>query len=477
MAIPEPTTEMPEIEELHLAQEPDVDTVPGPESRRLLDEQEAVDSSAVAYPKSVPIAIDQAKGATIRDADGNTFIDFFAGIGVLNVGHSNPYVLEAVHEQIDDVVHTIDFPTEARVEFIRALDDIAPGDLSGNSRVVFGGPSGSDAIEGSIKLARHNTGRHGMLAFEGSYHGGTAGAMSLTAGKKYKEGYEPLLSGAIHVPYPYPAHESLGDAGAEAVCPADDCCGRMACARALEAVQRKFEDPYSGHENPAAIWVEPIQGEGGIVAPPEGFLKGLREIADDNDAMLIADEIQTGFGRTGEWFACDHYDVTPDAMTMAKGIGGSGLPVGAMLYHEDYDTWGPGGHIGTFRGNVPAFVGGLRAIEYIKERDVLAHSRRIGDYIRDRLREVADDTPELIDVRGKGLFVGAEFVSGDAPSAADKKTIKEIQTHCYRNGVIVWTAGRWGNVLRIIPPLVLTERQAEVGMDVVCEAIETVTAD
>jgi diaminobutyrate-2-oxoglutarate transaminase len=463
----------PPIEEIHFVQEPDVGDVPGPGSERLLERQRAVDSNAVAYPRRVPVALEEAKGATIRDVDGNTFLDFFAGIGVLNVGHSNPYVLDGVQAQIDKLTHTVDFPTEARIEFIERLNDIAPNGLGGNSKVIFGGPSGSDAIEGSIKLAKHNTGRHGLLAFEGSYHGTTAGALSLTAGKSYKEGYGPHLADAVHVPFPDPTEPGPGG-DVESFCPAENCCRSGVCARALDAVKRKFEGAYGGHEDPAAIWVEPIQGEGGVVVPPEGFLQGLRDIADDNDALLIFDEIQTGFGRTGEWFAADHWGVTPDAITMAKGIGGSGLPIGAMLYHEKFDTWGPGGHVGTFRGNVPAFVGGIRAIEYAEEHDLLAHAREVGSFIRSRLRELAEDVPSIVDVRGKGQFTGAEFrVDGDPVP----DLVEEIQRECYHDGVIVWYAGREKSVLRLIPPLVLTERQAEVGMDIVCDAVRRVVND
>ncbi|UTF55669.1 aspartate aminotransferase family protein [Natronosalvus rutilus] len=440
----------PPIEELHFSEEPDVNTVPGPNSERLIERQKQIDSSAVAYPNRVPIALKDAKGATVRDADGNVFLDFFAGIGVLNVGHANPYVLEGVHEQLDRYTHTVDFPTEARLDLIDKLDSIAPGNLSGNSRVIFGGPSGSDAIEGSIKLAKHNTGRHGMLGFEGAYHGTTSGALTLTAAKKYKAGYAPLLPDTVHAPYPAPSN----DVGVE---------------EALDAVARKFEDPYGGHETPAGIWVEPIQGEGGVVVPQNGFLKGLRDVADDNDAMLIFDEVQTGIGRTGKWFAADHFGVTPDAITMAKSLGGSGLPIGAMMYHEKFDTWGPGGHVGTFRGNVPAMVGGIRAIEYIEENGLLERAQTLGEQIRDRFDELAEDVTEITDVRGRGLFVGVEFrARGDSG-----ELVEEIQRRCYENGVLVWSAGRGGNVLRMIPPLVITDRQTEVAMNVICEAIRS----
>jgi len=466
----------PPIDELHFTEAPSVDTpIPGPRSKRLLERQERLDSSAVAYPKSVPIALEEGKGATLKDADGNVFLDFFAGIGVLNVGHSNPYVLEGVHEQTEKLVHTIDFPTEARLDFIEKLNEIAPGGLADHNRVVFGGPSGSDAIEGSIKLAKHTTGGTGMLAFRGSYHGGTAGALSLTGGKKYKAEYTPLLPDVVHVRYPYAYAERGDDANAAKVCPVGcgdlggTCCESISCARALEDVRETLSDPYGGLEDPAGIWVEPIQGEGGVVVPPEGFLPGLREIADEAGIPLIFDEIQSGFGRTGKWFASEHTDVTPDAVTMAKGIGGAGLPLGAMIYHEDLDTWEPGGHIGTFRGNVPAMVGGTRAIEYIQAHDLLAHATDLGEYLRERLREAGAKCETLGEVRGEGLFVGAEFDATDTRSG--KEIVADIQEYCYERGVLVWTAGRRGNVLRLLPPLVMTREQAEVGMDVIGEAI------
>jgi len=423
----------PPIDEIHFSMEPDVDTVPGPRTEQLLARQRDRQQRR-RLPASHTDCDRGGQSATIRDVDGNTFLDFFAGIGVLNVGHSNPYVLEGVHEQLDKVTHTVDFPTEARIEFIERLNDIAPDGLSGNSKVIFGGPSGSDAIEGSIKLAKHNTGRHGLLAFEGSYHGTTAGALSLTAGKAYKKGYGPLLADAVHVPFPDPTEPGpTGDV--EPFCPAETCCQNGTCARALDAVQRKFESPYGGHESPAGIWVEPIQGEGGVVVPPEGFLKGLRDIADDNDALLIFDEIQTGFGRTGEWFAAEHWDVTPDAMTMAKGIGGSGLPIGAMMYHEQYDTWGPGGHVGTFRGNVPAFVGGTRAIEYIESHNLLDHATEVGTYIRSRFRELAEEVPEIVDIRGKGQFTGVEFqVDGTPQNRSSSRSNASVTTGAFSCG-------------------------------------------
>lgn len=441
--------ESPPIADLHFDDAPNVDTVPGPRSDALVERQRDVDSNAVAYPRRIPIGIDSAKGATVKDVDENTFLDFFAGIGVLNVGHSNPYVLSAVHDQIDDVVHTVDFPTEKRLELIETLDSIAPGGLQGSSKVIFGGPSGSDAIEGSIKLAKHHTGGSGMIAFRGSYHGTTAGAGSLTAGKKYKRDYAPLLADVVHAPYPQTAE---------------------AVEHALDEVQSILGDPYGGLANPAGIWVEPIQGEGGVVVPPNEFLPGLRDIADENDVPLIVDEVQAGFGRTGEWWGSDHYDVTPDAITMAKSLGGAGLPIGAMLYDEALDTWEPGAHVGTFRGHVPAMVGGIRAIEYIRDHNLLEHADQLGEYIRSRLTETSQHVAEIADVRGKGLFIGVEF--RDENGEPMKETVKAIQTAAYKRGVLVWTAGHYGSTLRLLPPLVMTREQAEIGLDIITESIE-----
>lgn len=446
---------------LHIAERPMLRTsIPGPSSLRLLDRQQNREANTVVYPRTLPIAFEEAKGATIRDADDNVYLDFFSGIGVANVGHSNPYVLEGVKSQQDRLTHTIDFPTEARVAFMEALDEIAPGELSGRSRIAFGGPSGTNAIECSIKLAKYNTGNDALIGFRGSYHGGTAGALSLSAWSNYKSAYTPLLPDVVHLPYPYPFRQGKSPEAAVADC--------------LSEVRETIEGERSGLPAPAGIWVEPIQGSGGVVVAPDEFMRGLREITVENDLLLVVDEIQTGMGRTGEWFASDHSGITPDVVTVGKAIGGIGLPLSATIYDETLDTWGPSAHAGTFRGHVPAMVAGTRAIEYIREFDLLERAIELGEHLQNRLWEVAEADPFLCDVRGRGLLVGAEFVTEEEPFP---EFVSEVQKRCLDRGVIVWSGGVEGNTLRLMPPLVLTDEQARVGMDVIVDVINEVSRE
>lgn len=448
----------PPIEDLHFDEAPAVDSPPGPKSRRLVRKQQAIESSAALYPTDVPIAFETGRGATLKDVDGNYYLDFFAGIGVLNVGHANPYVTEAATEQLETLPHSLDFPTEPRLELIETLDEIAPPGLRGNNRVNFGGPTGSDAIEATIKLAKYNTGNDGMIAFRGSFHGETSGAFSLTADTKYKKPYTPLLPEVQHARYPYPFREDGSD--------------EEIVELALEEVKELLGDRYGAMSNPAGIWVEPIQGEGGTVVPPNGFLQGLRDLCDDYDVPLIVDEVQTGMGRTGEWWGSNHYDVTPDIMPMAKALG-NGLPLSGTMYSEELDTWGPGGHTGTFRGFNPAMRASVRSIEYIRHHDLLEHATELGSRIRDRLRELEATNPHVGDVRGKGLFIGVELVDEDGKPDPDLLT--DVRTTCYENGVLVWAGGRADNVVRLLPPLVMTEEQADTGIAILIDAIETAT--
>ena len=260
---------------------------PGPKARALLEKQKEVDSRAVYYAIVIPTAWESGKGATLKDVDGNTYVDFMAGISVLNVGHSNPQVVEAVKRQLDKLTHALDIPTPERIRLIEKLVEIAPAGLKGNSKVLFGGPSGSDAVEGALKVAKFNTKHHAILAFHGAYHGMTSGALSVTSKRSFRTGNLPLLPDIHFAPYAYCYRCAFGREYPEC---------DMQCTRYIEYL---FNDPESGLTDPAAIIVEPIQGEGGFITPPDGFLKELRRICDENKILLIVDEIQSGFGRAG----------------------------------------------------------------------------------------------------------------------------------------------------------------------------------
>ncbi|MFQ5821812.1 MAG: aspartate aminotransferase family protein [Candidatus Heimdallarchaeota archaeon] len=442
-----------EFSELHFPEAPKIVVdPPGPKTRVLLDRQRIAESKAVFYPVGLPLALEAGKGATLRDVEGNYYIDLYAGISVLNVGHSNPVVLEAVRRQEEKLVHTLDFPSTPRVELAEKLGEIAPGNLRGSTKILFGGPTGSDAVEGAIKLARFNTQRRTIISFEGSYHGQTAMALSLTSSTRYKENFVPLAPEVHFVPYAY-CYRCF--AGLEY--PA---CG-LQCAKYIRHI---IEDPYSGVVKPAAILVEPIQGEGGIIVPPNDWLPELRKICTDHSIPLIIDEIQAGFGRTGKMFACEHSGTSPDIMTMAKAIGGIGYPLAAIAYHKDLDTWEPGAHVGTFRGHVLAMAASLAAINYTEEKELLPHCLKLGRQTLQRLRDFADECKSIGEVRGKGLMIGLEFVKDKETKEPWKEITSEIQLKCLKKGVLVWKAGHFGNCIRFLPPLVITSELLDTAL-------------
>ena len=433
---------------------------PGPRARELLEKQKELDSRAVFYPTVIPTAWEVGKGATLKDVDGNIYVDFMAGISVLNVGHSNPYVVEAVKRQLDKLTHALDIPTSERIALVQKLVQIAPAGLKGNSRVLFGSPTGSDAIEGALRLAKFNTKRHTFLAFHGGYHGMTGGALSVTPKKAYKTGYLPLFPDIHFAPYAYCYRCAFGKEYPE--------CG-MQCVRYVEYL---FNDPDSGLAEPAAMIVEAIQGEGGFVVPPDGYLKELRRICDENSILLIVDEIQTGFGRTGKMFACEYDEVTPDIMTIAKAVGGIGLPLAGFLIRKEFDTWQPGGHMGTFRGNVLACVAGLAAINFMQENRLVERSAREGAYLLKRLKDLQQETKTLGDVRGKGMMVGAEFVEERETKKPAVELVKKIQAKCLERGVLIWRGGHWPNVIRFLPPLVITREHMDKSLDEFSDAVK-----
>jgi len=405
------------------------------------------------------MAIQRAKGATVEDVDGNLYIDFFGGAGVMNVGHSNPPVVQAVTQQIAELTHALDFPTPSRKLLIEKLSQLLPRQLS---RVSFGGPTGSDAVESAVKLAKFNTKRQPVIAFEGSYHGMTTGALSLTSGRHFREPFLPLAPEVHFVPYAYCYR-----------CPFNqtpDKCS-LDCAQYLDHV---LEDPHSGVGKPAAVIVEPIQGEGGSIVPPEQFIPKVREICDKHEVLMIADEVQSGFCRTGKMFAFEHTNTVPDIVTMSKALGGIGLPISGIAYREKLNTWPAAQHIGTFRGNVAAYAGGAAALEFMVTTDLADHALHLGERMLSSLKTFENDSSIVGDVRGKGLMLGVELVKDKASKEPAPEAARKVRSECHRRGLLIEIGGHYNNVARFLPPLVLTDELAQKGLAIFADSVKQV---
>ena len=447
------------FEQLHFSPAPEISgPVPGVRSQRMLAEQAASESRARSYPRAVPVAFEYGKGATLRDVDGNTYIDFFAGAGALNLGHGHPVVARAASEQQQHLVHALDFPTPARLRLMRRLKQILPGALRRTGRFHFGGPTGSDAIEASLKLVRTHTGRRPLVAFEGSYHGMTADALSVTSDTSCGG---PQDTSVRFMPFPYCYRCPLG-------LRPQTC--ELACAKLLESA---LEDPFSGLPKPAGVIVEAIQGEGGTVVPPQGWLARVREITRRHEVPLIVDEIQTGFGRTGAMFACEHDGVTPDVIVLSKAIGGIGYPLSGIAYDEALDTWEPGAHIGTFRGHQVAMAAGAAAIELIEELALPNRARELGELALALLRQASadDDLPAVGEVRGRGLMIGVELVRDRESRQPWPELAGAVRRACCEKGLIVEVGGRYANVARFLPPLVITRELLVRGIEIFADAL------
>jgi diaminobutyrate-2-oxoglutarate transaminase len=445
------------FEGLHLDPAPAVlGPLPGPASRALLAEQEAVESNARSYPRGIPLAFEEGRGATMRDVDGNVFIDFFAGAGVLNVGHGNPEVAAAASEQQARLVHALDFPTPAKLDLIHALKRVLPGRLARTARFHFGGPTGSDAVEAAIKLARAHTGREAVVAFQGSYHGMTAEAL---AASSHTALGGPVRTPVHFLPYPYDYRSPFGLNGKS--------CWR-ACVQMLETA---LSDPASGVPEPAAVIVEPIEGEGGTIVPPRGFLREVRRITHEHGVVLIVDEIQTGFARTGTMFACEHDRVTPDVITLSKALGGIGYPISCIAYDEALDAWQPGDHIGTFRGHQVAMAAGAAAIDYIERTGLASHAAALGELALGALEAAGAEMPAVGEVRGRGLMIGVELVRDRETRQPWPELASEVRRECAERGLIIEVGGHYANVARFLPPLVISRRLLELGVEIFLDSL------
>ncbi|UCG01170.1 MAG: aspartate aminotransferase family protein [Candidatus Heimdallarchaeota archaeon] len=453
------------FEEFSLAEAPKIKgDLPGIKSKMILKRQREIEGSALSYPLGLPIVMEEGRGATVKDVDGNVFIDFFAGAGVLALGHCNPIILEAVKKQQNKITHTLDFPTEIRLELIENLRKIMPGTLKDSVKVQFGGPTGSDAVESAIKLAKYNTGRHALIAFEGGYHGMTATACSLTSGKFWKEKYLPMISEVHFIPYAYCYRCSLGKTR-------ENC--EFECAAFYEHV---LEDPHSGVVQPAAAIIEPIQGEGGSIVPPDEYIKRISEISRSYNVPIIFDEIQAGFCRTGEIFSFQHAKASPDIITLSKALGG-GFPLSAIAYREDLDVWGKAAHIGTFRGNVTAMAAGVASIQFFIEHNINNHVNEVGSYILNELKTLEISSNIVGDVRGKGLMLGVEFVENKETKKPATEIAARVREESFIRGILLEIGGHYNNVARFLPPLIITKELAGIGVQIFEEAVNKVEKD
>jgi 4-aminobutyrate aminotransferase len=427
--------------------------LPGPKARAIVKRDHDVISPS--YPRGYPFVMDHGRGTEVWDVDGNRFLDFAAGIAVVATGHSHPQVVKAIQEQAEKFIHiSSDFYHTKWVELGEKINEIAP---FLDNAVSFMTNSGTESVEAAIKLARHYTGRTEFIGFLGAFHGRTMGAVSFTASKPlYHRDFFPLMSGVVHVPYPNPYRPLLD------IRPGEDY---------GEAVVRYIEEQILGHllpaENVAGILIEPIQGEGGYIVPTPEFFPALRDLCDRHGILLIVDEVQSGMGRTGKWWAIEHWDVEPDIVCAAKGIA-SGMPLGVMFAKEHIVTWPKGAHGNTFGGNPLACAAALATIDLI-ENGYMQNAAEVGQYTMEILEEIMDRHTCIGQVRGKGLMIGVEFVKDRLTKEPDEKLRDRIVDNAFQRGLLLLGCGK--STVRIAPPLSVSHKEVDEAMEIFEEAI------
>jgi len=428
--------------------------LPGPNAKRVL--QEDAKYISPSYTRSYPLVAKRGRGIVVEDVDGNEFFDFSAGIAVTSTGHCHPEVVAAIQKQAGELIHMsgTDFYYESMTVLAERLSKVAP--MSGTHKFYYGN-SGTEAIECALKLARYHTKRQQIIAFYGAFHGRTMGALSLTASKpQQKRRFAPLVPGVTHIPYPNLYRRPAGtDARQYAI----------DCARFIEEKLFKTTVP---PEEVAAIFVEPFQGEGGYLPGPPEFLQELRRICDQNGILLVADEVQSGMGRTGQWWAIQESGVQPDILCIAKGIA-SGMPLSVVISKSDVMDWVPGSHASTFGGNPVCIAAALATLDVL-EREGVKNAAEVGAHMMKRLSTWPARLPLVGDVRGRGLMIGVEIVRNKDAKTADPATRDRIVELAFERGILFLGAGP--NSIRISPPLVVTREEADIALDVLEECIQ-----
>lgn len=435
----------------------------------ILSQQAERESNARTYPRHLPLAIREAEGLRVTDMDGNEYYDCLAGAGTLALGHNHPRVIEAMERTVDGnrPIHTLDVSTPTKERFVDSLFESLPDEFSEHAKIQFCSPAGTDAVEAALKLVKTATGNRSVLGFQGAYHGMTNGTLSLMGDTDAKEPIPGLMNDVHHLPYPYDYRCPFGIGGEE---------GHRTASQYVEGL---LSDPGSGIPEPAGMILEPVQGEAGAVPAPDEWLREIRRITRERDVPLILDEIQTGLGRTGELYAFERADISPDVLTLSKAIGG-GLPLAVVVYDESLDVWEPGAHAGTFRGNQLAMAAGEATIDHVLEHDLAEHAADVGARLRDRLESTAGQFDAIGDVRGRGLMLGVEFVDRDAdwrgpgPHAPNGDLAESVQAECFDRGLIIELGGRESATARFLPPLIVSAKQIGEIATIFDEAVASV---
>jgi 4-aminobutyrate aminotransferase len=427
--------------------------LPGPKARAIVKRDQAVISAS--YPRGYPFVMDHGRGTEVWDVDGNRFLDFAAGIAVASTGHSNPVVVKAIQEQAEKFIHiSSDFYHTRWVELAEKINEIAPFQ---DNAVSFMTNSGTESVEAAIKLARHYTWRTEFIGFVGAFHGRTMGAVTFTASKPlYHRDFYPLMNGVVHAPSPDPYRPILQSR------PGEDY---------GETVVRYIEEQILGHivppEDVAGILIEPIQGEGGYIVPTPGFFPALRRLCDKHGILLIVDEVQSGMGRTGKWWAVEHFGVEPDIVCAAKGIA-SGVPLGVMFAREKFMTWTKGAHGNTYGGNPIACAAALATMDLI-ENGYMQNATEVGNYTMDCLRQIMARHDCIGEVRGIGLMIGVEFVKDRETKEPAEMLRDRIVDHAFDRGLLLLGCGK--STIRITPPLNVTRAEVDEALEILEEAI------
>jgi 4-aminobutyrate aminotransferase len=438
-----------------MAKKPVIKVIPpGPKGKKIV----ARDDKAIATStKTSPIVAKKATGVYVEDVDGNLFIDFTSGIGVCNIGFSNPRVVKAVKDQAEKLMHFAgtDFYYEIQVKLAEKLAKITPGKFP---KKVFFTNSGAESIEAAIKVCKWSTQRKRFIAFIRAFHGRTMGALAFTASKPvHRDRFFSMMPGVTHIPYAdcYRCPYKLEYPGCDVWC--------------IKILDEIYFNTFVPPNEVAGLFMEPVQGEGGYIVPPAEFVKEIRKVTKSHDILLVDDEVQAGFGRTGKMFAIEHFKVTPDVMTLAKGLGG-GMPIGATVFDAKFDWGVSGAHSNTYGGNLVCSAAALASIETIESKRLIQNAQKIGRVLQKRLKELCDKYPRVDNERGLGLMRAVEFVESKKTKKPDIKLKDRVMENTYKMGLVLLPCGK--SSIRFIPPLVMTKDELNAGMDVFAEAVK-----